>query len=113
MSFVLSCPYCGPREVTDFGFGGERRTRPTAAPSERELHRYVYARRNVAGPQVEWWQHRAGCRTWFLAERDTRTNAVAWTALPQDAPVDADPVVSAGAPAADATAPSGALGGAA
>ena len=23
MSFVLTCPNCGPREVTDFRFGGE------------------------------------------------------------------------------------------
>src|SRR5205814_9391619 len=33
-------------------------------------------RRNVAGVQREWWNHRFGCRLWFLAERDTRTNEV-------------------------------------
>ncbi len=86
MSFVLECPHCGVREVTDFGFGGEVVARPTERPSPRELGHYVHFRRNVAGVQREWWVHRSGCRAWFLAERDTRTNVVLWTALPEDAP---------------------------
>ena len=44
----------------------------------------------MAGVQREWWFHRSGCRAWFVAERDTRTNVVEWTALPADAP-GADP----------------------
>jgi sarcosine oxidase subunit delta len=79
MSYVLTCPYCGPREVTDFGFGGELNPRPTSAPSLRELGEYNYFRRNVAGVQQEWWLHRSGCGEWFIAERDTRTNEVRWT----------------------------------
>jgi sarcosine oxidase subunit delta len=86
MSFVLTCPNCGTREVTDFGFGGEVSPRPGSKPPKRELNRYLYFRRNVAGPQREWWVHRSGCRQWFLAERDTRTNEVLWTARPQEAP---------------------------
>ena len=86
MSFVLTCPNCGPREVTDFGFGGEHSPRPASRPPRRELNRHLYFRRNVAGPQREWWVHRSGCRQWFLAERDTRTNEVFWTARPQEAP---------------------------
>ena len=86
MSFVLSCPHCGTREVTDFAYGGEVSARPITRPSERELNAYNYFRRNVAAPQREWWFHRSGCREWFLAERDTRSNEVLWTALPEDAP---------------------------
>jgi sarcosine oxidase subunit delta len=87
MSFVLSCPNCGAREVTDFACGGEVAARPGAKPTSRELNAYVYFRRNVAGVQREWWYHRSGCRAWFLAERDTRTNDVLWTALPEQAPL--------------------------
>jgi len=86
MSFVLECPHCGPREVTDFSYGGEVLDRPRERPDRRELSGYLYFRRNVAGVQREWWLHRAGCRAWFLAERDTRTNVVAWTAPPGEAP---------------------------
>ena len=77
MSFLLTCPNCGVREVTDFGYGGEISVRPTSRPDRRELNAYNYFRRNVAGPQREWWFHRSGCRVWFVAERDTRTNVVA------------------------------------
>jgi heterotetrameric sarcosine oxidase delta subunit len=82
MSFLLTCPHCGVREVADFAFGGEVGERPPQAPTLRELSRYNYFRRNVAGVQREWWYHRSGCRTWFQAERDTRTNVVLWVGLP-------------------------------
>jgi heterotetrameric sarcosine oxidase delta subunit len=66
--------------VTDFAYGGELNPRPKAQPSLRELGEYNYFRRNVAGVQQEWWLHRSGCGEWFIAERDTRTNDVHWTA---------------------------------
>jgi sarcosine oxidase subunit delta len=86
VSYLLTCPNCGTREVTDFAFGGETTRRPRERPSQRELGAYNYFRRNVAGVQREWWYHRSGCRAWFIAERDTRTNDVHWTALPAEAP---------------------------
>ena len=49
MSFLLTCPNCGEREVTDFAYGGEVVPRPATKPSERELNTYNYFRRNVAG----------------------------------------------------------------
>jgi heterotetrameric sarcosine oxidase delta subunit len=82
VSFLLSCPNCGTREVTDFGYGGEVTARPSSRPDRRELNAYNYFRRNVAGVQREWWFHRSGCRAWFIAERDTTTNEVKFTALP-------------------------------
>jgi heterotetrameric sarcosine oxidase delta subunit len=84
MSFLLTCPNCGTREVTDFGFGGEFTQRPASRPSWRELNTYNYFRKNVAGVQREWWFHRSGCRAWFIAERDTRSNEVFFTALPSE-----------------------------
>ncbi len=86
MSFLLKCPNCGIREVTDFAFGGEISSRPRSRPSFRELNTYNYFRRNTAGVQREWWFHRSGCRAWFVAERNTSTNEVLFTALPGEAP---------------------------
>jgi sarcosine oxidase subunit delta len=82
MSFVLACPHCGVREVTDYAYGGEVSQRPTSQPSLRELNEYNYFRVNVAGVQREWWYHRSGCREWFIAERDTRTNEVLSVSTP-------------------------------
>ena len=89
MSFLLSCPNCGPRDVNEFAYAGEVTTRPKSDPSLRELTAYIYLRRNVAGVQREWWNHRFGCQVWFLAERDTRTNEVLRTELA--APPSAEP----------------------
>src|SRR5262249_8076573 len=86
VSFVLTCPHCGTREVTDFACGGEVSSRPRERPTLRELGDYNYFRRNLAGVQREGWYHRSGCREWFLGERDTRTNEVFWTAVPEEAP---------------------------
>ena len=38
MSYLLTCPNCGVREVTDFAFGGEVTARPRERPTLRELN---------------------------------------------------------------------------
>jgi heterotetrameric sarcosine oxidase delta subunit len=101
MSFLLSCPHCGPRPVDEFTCAGEVTVRPKGSPSFRELTSYLYFRRNAAGLQREWWAHRLGCEAWFQAERDTRTNEVRRTwvaeptgaAAPEPAPVPDTPAV--------------------
>ncbi len=90
MSFLLPCPNCGPRRVDEFGFGGEFQVRPVEPVDASAWGHYLYGRRNVAGPQTEWWYHRLGCGRWFLAERDTRTNEVQrtfWRAAAGEPPV--------------------------
>jgi sarcosine oxidase subunit delta len=82
MSLLLTCPHCGVRTVDEFHFQGEVTRRPGPDPTLHQLTDYVYFRRNVAGVQREWWQHRLGCGIWFVAERDTRTNEVLATAVP-------------------------------
>jgi len=80
---LLPCPNCGARNVSEFRFGGEVTKQP--APDETtpaSWARYLYMRKNVLGVQREWWYHRAGCRRWFLAVRDTRSNEVARTFWP-------------------------------
>src|SRR3989442_1568756 len=52
MSFLLSCPHCGPRDVNEFATTGEVLTRPKQRPTLRELTDYVYFRRNVAGDTI-------------------------------------------------------------
>jgi heterotetrameric sarcosine oxidase delta subunit len=101
MSFLLPCPNCGPRDVNEFSCAGEVTVRPKSSPSLRELTSYVYFRRNVAGVQREWWVHRSGCGEWFIAERDTRTNDVIFTALPADAEAAGSTTAGAAAGGAD------------
>ena len=83
MAFLLRCPDCGERNVHDFRFGGEVVVRPHPEAPAEELTQYFYYRKNESGLQQEWWYHKYGCRKWFLAVRDTRTNAVLSTLWPE------------------------------
>lgn len=78
---LMQCPCCGSRPFTEFHYGGERRARPELADDMATWIRYIYFRKNAAGRHVEWWYHPAGCKRWFLAERDTITNAIFGTYL--------------------------------
>ena len=82
MSFLLTCPACGPRDVYEFRYGGEVRARPAPGSSRDDWADYLYLRANVAGIERAWWFHRLGCRRWFQAERDTRDNGVISTSWP-------------------------------
>jgi heterotetrameric sarcosine oxidase delta subunit len=95
VSFLLACPVCGPRDVYEFRYGGETKTRPTPDADPLTWAAYRYDKANVSGVEHAWWFHRAGCRRWFTAERDTRDNRVLAVRLPGAASED---------PAADATA---------
>jgi sarcosine oxidase delta subunit len=62
MSFLLACPNCGPRDVSEFRYGGQILPATGGA--------------NLPGPQQERWYHRFGCRRWLAAVRDVRSNEV-------------------------------------
>ena len=72
MGIKIPCPTCGPRDQTEFTFGGELRELSASGPAE-EFAR-VYLRENAAGLQEERWFHLFGCRRWLTVRRDTTTN---------------------------------------
>lgn len=74
----VPCPWCGPRNVTEFSHHGEHASRPepTAATPE-EWRRYLYFRKNSNGWVDESWYHSAGCRRFFSIRRNTTTNETA------------------------------------
>ena len=77
MSFLLTCPNCGPRDVSEFRYGGQVLVSrlQTAPPSEGQ-ERSEATGSNLPGLQRERWYHRFGCRCWIIAERNVRTNDV-------------------------------------
>jgi sarcosine oxidase subunit delta len=73
---IIECPWCGPRDETEFTCGGEAHiTRPKDpdAVSDAEWADYLFMRTNTKGLHHEQWNHSAGCRRWFYVERDTVT----------------------------------------
>ena len=80
---LLTCPNCGPRNVSEFRFGNEYNPRPAdpATVSDDEWVDYLHLHNNKVGVQTEWWHHGTGCGLWLLAERDTKTSEVLRTYL--------------------------------
>ncbi|KAA5607449.1 sarcosine oxidase subunit delta [Roseospira marina] len=71
---LIECPWCGPREETEFHYGGQAHVaRPAdpAALSDEAWGTYVFLRDNPKGEFAERWCHAAGCRRWFNVLRDT------------------------------------------
>lgn len=72
----IPCPYCGPREETEFSYGGEAhimRPENPDAMSDADWGDFLFMRRNTKGVFFERWVHAHGCRRWFNVARDTVT----------------------------------------
>jgi sarcosine oxidase subunit delta len=74
---LVPCPHCGPRNASEFRWGGEVKTRPDSNRATPEQWRdYLYLKSNEAGWIAETWYHREGCGRYFRTERHTLTNEI-------------------------------------
>ena len=75
----IACPYCGSRDAREFLYHGAadpERPDPAAADARSRFTDYVYLRDNPAGALRELWFHAAGCHSWLVVTRDTRTHVI-------------------------------------
>jgi sarcosine oxidase subunit delta len=73
---LIPCPWCGPRDETEFRYGGQAGIAYPASPhtlSDAEWAGYLFVRANPKGWLTERWAHTAGCRRWFDIQRHTVT----------------------------------------
>ncbi|MFF3286065.1 sarcosine oxidase subunit delta [Streptomyces sp. NPDC003023] len=76
---LITCPWCGPRDETEYHYGGQAHVPFPADAGDMNDHewaQYVFYRDNPQGPFAERWVHSTGCRRWFNAVRDTATHQV-------------------------------------
>lgn len=76
---LITCPWCGPRDETEYHYGGQAHVPYPATPADlddRQWAEYVFYRDNPKGPFAERWAHSHGCRRWFNVLRDTVTYEV-------------------------------------
>ena len=80
---LIPCPYCGPRDVSEYTYQGEAgRIRPDAASTDGEAwNAYTYDRLNPAGEHQEHWQHSGGCRSHLTVTRNTLTHTISKVAF--------------------------------
>ncbi|MDX2202856.1 MAG: sarcosine oxidase subunit delta [Hyphomicrobiaceae bacterium] len=86
----IECPYCGSRDSREFTVLGDARLadRPDAA-GPGALGRfvaYLHERDNPAGLHPELWYHGAGCQSWLIVTRDTRTHRIQKVEAARDLP---------------------------
>ncbi len=77
--FQIPCPWCGPRDETEFACGGEAHIDRPKNPdklSDEAWADYLFMRKNPKGPHLERWMHACGCRRWFNVRRDTFTHEI-------------------------------------
>ena len=73
---LIPCPYCGPREESEFSYGHEahvERPKNPDALSDADWAQYLFMNDNTKGLLLERWVHSHGCRRWFNVARDTLT----------------------------------------
>ena len=81
---IMHCPLNGPRNISEFVYGGEVRHMPDSIHcSDREWADYVFYSDNAAGLVTEWWQHAASAY-WFIVERHTVTDKIVRTFDPSE-----------------------------
>ena len=73
----IPCPFCGPRNETEFAHGGpqkQRRPDDSSSMDDHEWIEYLTVPPNPFGPVRERWWHVRGCGQWFTLTRDTRSH---------------------------------------
>ncbi len=76
---IMHCPLNGPRNISEFTYGGELETMPNPnTASTEEWVEYVFFDHNSAGVVREWWCH-TPTSYWFIAERHTVTDKILHT----------------------------------
>jgi sarcosine oxidase subunit delta len=76
LSFTITCPVCGERDVYEFHFGGRERGPPPPHDNLtiEEYLRYAQFRTTRSEAQLEWWFHASGCGSWFRTWRNPANN---------------------------------------
>jgi len=78
---LMTCPINGARPISEFVCGGDLRSMPNPATADDATWAdYVFNRHSIPGVKPEWWCHTPS-NTWFIAERDTRSDQVFCTYL--------------------------------
>ena len=73
----LHCPWCGPREESEFLCAGTTHiVRPPVTATDGEWGRYLFFRENPKGVHLERWRHAYGCGSWFNVARHTVTHEI-------------------------------------
>lgn len=72
---IMICPLNGPRNISEFSYGGEVRERPAPGADAATWANYLFLKDNQPTVTREWWCHMP-TTNWFIAERDVATDEI-------------------------------------
>lgn len=75
---IMICPLNGPRNISEFSYGGEVKARPAPGAGPDAVADYVFLKENWPGVTREWWFHMP-TSYWFIAERNLGTDEIVRT----------------------------------
>ena len=82
----IPCPFCGPRDHSEFSYGGDATVEyPALDASTDEWYEAVFLRDDPRGPHTELWHHVGGCRSFLVVERNTLTHEITSVCLAHQA----------------------------
>ena len=74
---LIPCIHCGPRNASEFRYGGEMGRRPDPnRTTPAEWRSYLYDQYNPSGWTTERWFHTSGCRRFYVVERHPVPNEI-------------------------------------
>jgi sarcosine oxidase subunit delta len=82
---LIPCPWCGPRDETEFRYGGQAFVAYPSDPdalTDEQWADYLFMRDNPLGTWSERWMHAAGCRRWCVVVRSTATHLIEGSSPP-------------------------------
>lgn len=72
---IMICPLNGPRNISEFSYGGEVRERPAPGADAATVADYAFLKHNQPETTREWWCH-VPTSYWFIAERNLATDEI-------------------------------------
>ncbi len=81
LMLLIPCPWCGPRDQSEFDYGGAAIKFPELDDSlpenQNQWHEQIHIRENPRGLHSELWYHAAGCECWIEINRNTLSHELA------------------------------------
>ena len=81
---IMNCPLNGPRNISEFVYGGQVKTMPDhTLSSDSAWAEYVFYEKTEIGLVLEWWLH-SPSSYWFIAERHNASDDILRTYDPSE-----------------------------
>ncbi len=73
---LIPCPNCGPRDESEFDYGGRAIALPPLQSASDDWHQALHLSCDTDRRIDEHWYHAGGCECWIRVSRDLFTHDI-------------------------------------